>query len=95
MIFLQPLAGEKLTMEKALRFEKRMKWPMITMFAVALVTIFIPEQSSKTIFFFVCISVYIYQLASRAIKELKLEIETLKSGASTGSVEPTSSEDES
>ena len=81
-------------MEKALKYERQSKWAMITMFVVAVVTIFRPEQSFNAVLFFVIVTVYIHNGASRAIKELKREIESLKSDDSTESVEPTPPEEE-
>jgi len=86
-------------MEKVLKYERQLKWMSLVVFCVFI-------ASNAALFYFDNIrlmraSVFLVfgfaiavGMSKRVIKELKREIETLKSDASTGSVDTTPPEEE-
>ena len=87
-------------MEKVLKYERQLMWSGIGLICLAM-ALFLLSLYLDSRFFMGMVSglafgfAIAHAMSRRVIKELKREIETLKSGASTGSVEPTSPEYES
>jgi len=86
-------------MEKVLKYERNYKWTLWTFYAMfgvyGLWCIFFDfnEELGTAAAGFACAG-GLYASGNRVIKELKREIESLKSGDSTGADEPTPPADE-
>ena len=86
-------------MSKAQKYEQQMKYAMCGVIAlcagvVVLGMVWKTAGVGNLAAVGIGFSVSIYSFGNRTIKELKREIETLKSDASTGSVDPTPPADE-
>jgi CobQ-like glutamine amidotransferase family enzyme len=83
----QQLPRERLTMEKALKYERQMKWAMICVIVICAAILVLgilwdtagATQISGPV---ACFTTAIYALGRRAIEELKSEVKRLQTGGS-------------